>query len=163
MYSAYFQYKRLGVQSPPPPSQTNALQNCYLLLPSMVLVSTRIGQWMVDWVRQFLSKSTDCWITFKWSIQGGGSIRERETCYNGIEWAILLDCYKVIDIGEWSICGGGRLERFYYIGIVKMCGIVSHGLIPKWSSTIKWPYVSLTGAVAHSDMTTNYETSKISC
>ena len=24
------------------------------------------------------------------------------------------DTHKAIDIGEWSICGGGRLERFYY-------------------------------------------------
>ena len=25
----------------------------------------------------------------------------------------MCDANKVIDIGEWLICGGGRLERFY--------------------------------------------------
>ena len=30
-------------------------------------------------------------------------------------WAIGSDRNKAIDIEEWSICGGGRLERFYYI------------------------------------------------
>ena len=38
--------------------------------------------------------------------------------YNGIIiWAIIWDPNKVSDIGEWSICGGGRLERFYWIYI----------------------------------------------
>ena len=27
--------------------------------------------------------------------------------------AILWGRNKAIDMGEWSICGGGRLERFY--------------------------------------------------
>ena len=27
-------------------------------------------------------------------------------------WAIVWDRNKAIDIGEWSICGGGQLERF---------------------------------------------------
>ena len=30
-----------------------------------------------------------------------------------IIWAIVWCPNNVIDIGEWSICGGGRLERFY--------------------------------------------------
>ena len=36
-----------------------------------------------------------------------------EYCYNGILWEISLGPNKVIDIGEWLICGGGRLEKFY--------------------------------------------------
>ena len=35
--------------------------------------------------------------------------------YTGIAWAILLDPNVVIGIGEWSICGGDRLERSYSI------------------------------------------------
>ena len=34
--------------------------------------------------------------------------------YNGIEWAIGWDPNKVINIREWSVCGGGQLERFYH-------------------------------------------------
>ena len=30
-----------------------------------------------------------------------------------LAWAIVWDPKKAIDIGEWSICGGGWLERFY--------------------------------------------------
>ena len=41
-------------------------------------------------------------------------------------WAIAWDRNKAIDIGEWSICGVGRLERFYCIG---KCGGSS---IAKW-------------------------------
>ena len=32
---------------------------------------------------------------------------ELESRDNGIVWAIILDPNKVIDIGDWSICGGG--------------------------------------------------------
>ena len=32
-------------------------------------------------------------------------------------WVIAWDPNKVIDIGQWSICGGGRLERL----TVNMC------------------------------------------
>ena len=32
--------------------------------------------------------------------------------YNGIVSAVVGDQNKAIDIGERSICGGGRLERF---------------------------------------------------
>ena len=28
-------------------------------------------------------------------------------------WAIIWDLNKTIDVVEWSICGGGRIERFY--------------------------------------------------
>ena len=43
----------------------------------------------------------------RWSILGYGY------CYHSIVWVVVWDSNKVIDIGEWSICGGGRLERFY--------------------------------------------------
>ena len=33
-------------------------------------------------------------------------------------WAIVWDQNKVIDIGEWSVYGGGRLERFNCIIII---------------------------------------------
>ena len=33
--------------------------------------------------------------------------------YNSIEWAIIWGPMKAGDTGEWSICGGGRLESFY--------------------------------------------------
>ena len=33
--------------------------------------------------------------------------------YNGIAWVIIWDPNIVIVIGEWSICGGVQLERFY--------------------------------------------------
>ena len=29
-----------------------------------------------------------------------------------LQWVIVLGQNKAIDITEWSICGGGRLERF---------------------------------------------------
>ena len=32
-----------------------------------------------------------------------------------LQWAIVLDPNEAIDIGEWSTCGGGRLERFYCV------------------------------------------------
>ena len=38
---------------------------------------------------------------------------ELEYCDNGILWAIVWDPNKVINIGEWVMCGGGWLERFY--------------------------------------------------
>ena len=50
-----------------------------------------------------------------WSISGDGRFRELEYCYKRIVWAIFGDSVKVIDIGEWPICGGGRLMRFYCI------------------------------------------------
>ena len=42
-----------------------------------------------------------------------GRFRELEYHYNGIVRVIVWDSNKAIDIGEWSIPGGGRLERFY--------------------------------------------------
>ena len=35
-------------------------------------------------------------------------------------WVIVWDPNETIDIGEWSICGGGQLDRFYcvYIWVV---------------------------------------------
>ena len=38
--------------------------------------------------------------------------RELEYCYNGTVWAIVCDPNIVLDISEWSIRGGGQLERF---------------------------------------------------
>ena len=40
----------------------------------------------------------------------GSRIRELENRYNGIVWGMVWDSSKAIDIGEWLICGGGRLE-----------------------------------------------------
>ena len=48
---------------------------------------------------------------------GGGWFRELEYCYSCIAWAIIWDPNKVIDIGEWWMCGQGRLERFYCVYI----------------------------------------------
>ena len=48
-------------------------------------------------------------------ILNNGRFRELEYHYNGFVWVISWDPNEVIDIGEWLICGGGRLER-YYIG-----------------------------------------------
>ncbi len=41
-----------------------------------------------------------------------GPFQELGYCYNGIVWAIACDPNKAIDVGEWSIFGGDRLERF---------------------------------------------------
>ena len=41
--------------------------------------------------------------------------RELKCCYSDIAWAIVWQSNKAIDIGEWSICGGGRFERFHCI------------------------------------------------
>ena len=35
---------------------------------------------------------------------------ELDNCCNGIEWVIVWNPNKVIDIWEWLFCGGGRLE-----------------------------------------------------
>ena len=32
-----------------------------------------------------------------------------------IAWAIIWDQNKTVATGEWSICGGGRLESFIYM------------------------------------------------
>ena len=37
--------------------------------------------------------------------------------YIDIVWGFIRDPNEVIKIGELSICGGGRLERFYYTHI----------------------------------------------
>ena len=60
-----------------------------------------------------LSKSTDHGTDFKWSIIGGVRFTELEYHYSGIIWAIVWDPNKANDKGEWSVCGGGQLERFY--------------------------------------------------
>ena len=38
---------------------------------------------------------------------------EFEYHYNGIALIIVSDPNKALEIGEWSICGGDRLERIY--------------------------------------------------
>ena len=42
---------------------------------------------------------------------------ELEYHYKGIAWVIVWDSNAAIDIEEWSICGGGRLdlERFLLV------------------------------------------------
>ena len=35
--------------------------------------------------------------------------------YNGIVWAIVWGPNKAVGIGEWAICGAGRIERLYCI------------------------------------------------
>ena len=42
---------------------------------------------------------------------------ELEYRYKGIVWATSWDPNEMIDIGEWSICGGSRLKKFYCIYI----------------------------------------------
>ena len=46
------------------------------------------------------------------NIYGDGEFRELEYRYNDIVLAFVWDPNKAIDIVEWAICGGGRLERF---------------------------------------------------
>ena len=41
--------------------------------------------------------------------------RELEYRYSGFVWVIIWDTNKRINIGEWSICGGGQLERFFSV------------------------------------------------
>ena len=55
-----------------------------------------------------LSKLTDHGTDFKWRD------RELEYQYNSIAWAIDWNPKKGTDIEEWSVCRGGRLERFDY-------------------------------------------------
>ena len=55
--------------------------------------------------------------TLSGPIWGGGWFRELDNCYNNIVWAIVWDPNKAIDIGEWLICGGSWLKRFYCINL----------------------------------------------
>ena len=55
--------------------------------------------------------------TLSGPFKGGGRFREFEYNYNGIEWVMVWNPNKVIDIGHCLICGGGRLERFTDIHI----------------------------------------------
>ena len=46
------------------------------------------------------------------------SLGRLEYCYNGIiVWVMVWEPNKAIVLGEYSICGGGQLERFYSIQI----------------------------------------------
>ena len=48
-------------------------------------------------------------------------------------WVILWDLNKAIDIGEWSIWGGGQLETFFYIYTVEsLSKSIDHGINIKW-------------------------------
>ena len=58
-----------------------------------------------------LSKSTDNGTDIRWPIYGGDRFRELENHYNDI----VLDPNKAIDVGKWSICGGGRLDRLHCV------------------------------------------------
>ena len=51
--------------------------------------------------------------TLNGSLRKVVGLRELEYYYNGIVRAIIWDTNKAIDVGEWPICGGGQLERFY--------------------------------------------------
>ena len=79
-------------------------------------------------------KSTGQTTDFKlsrWSVYGV------KICLQSIGW----DPYKVIDMGEWSICRGGRLERFYGIcEYVYICACIIV-LVAQRGSTIKSPWV----------------------
>ena len=44
-----------------------------------------------------------------------GRFWEMEYQYNASVWAIARNLNKAIDIGEWSVCGGGRVEKLYCI------------------------------------------------
>ena len=61
------------------------------------------------YLRSNLSKSTGHGTDVKWSIYRGGWFKELKYRYSGI----VLDPNKAIGIGQWSVCGGGWLERFY--------------------------------------------------
>ena len=56
---------------------------------------------------------------FKGSIYVSCLFKELQYRYNGFVWAIVWDPNKAIDIGEWLICGGGQLERYYCIGVLQ--------------------------------------------
>ena len=58
---------------------------------------------------------------FKRPIYGGDRFRELEYHYDVIVWVMVQDPNNAIDIGEWSICGSGRLERFEYIIFQQQC------------------------------------------
>ena len=64
--------------------------------------------------------------------------------YNGIVWVIVWDPNKASAIGEWSICGGGQLERFYCtIGGCHWCyriGCVTK-CIDVTSPTSSWSFI----------------------
>ena len=64
-----------------------------------------------------------------WSIQGCCRFSE----FRIQLWAVIWYSNKAIDIGEWSICGGGRFGRFscmflfiyiYFFQLCLMCSIV---------------------------------------
>ena len=51
---------------------------------------------------------TDHGTDIKWANYGGG----RDGGVKMSLWVIGWDLNNVIDIGVWSNCGGGRVERF---------------------------------------------------
>ena len=45
--------------------------------------------------------------------------------------AIVWDGNKAVDIGEWAVCGGGRLERFYCIYVERDKHLYMKSSFPK--------------------------------
>ena len=67
----------------------------------------------------------------------GGSFRDVVGLGSGIYvWAIVWDRNEAIDIGKLSICGGGYLERFYCIYILKPVYVYIYIYIPLTSQCL---------------------------
>ena len=49
-------------------------------------------------------------LTFNGTFREVISVGSQDTVRMGIVWSIDWDPNKAIDIGEWSICGGGQLR-----------------------------------------------------
>ena len=63
-------------------------------------------------------------LTLKGPFKEVVSGSELEYRYNSIAWVIFWDPNKAINVGEWPICGGGRVERFYYIEVCSQLRVV---------------------------------------
>ena len=50
---------------------------------------------------------------------------ELEHHYNDIVWEIVWELNKVIDIGEWSVCESGQLERFLLFTVKQIFTVYS--------------------------------------
>ena len=63
---------------------------------------------MIDFeLQKNLSNWQDHGTDFKQSTSGGGRYSKLKYYLNNILWAIVWDPNKVIDLGDWSISGGG--------------------------------------------------------
>ena len=57
---------------------------------------------------------------------------------NGIALANIWDPNNAIEIGEWSICGGGQLERCYCISNIVMAKLKGSGIdCYAWNRTME--------------------------